>query len=105
MRCTQTTLHQPTELNAFSACCELCIIFALSRFWTTDFLHDVDINLKKKADGSRRYRRITREGLVNPRANFVADIEKEMDVPVCDIDSDDVTTSEDEENQRNEEAS
>jgi len=66
------------------------------RFWATDFLHDVDIDLKKKADGSRRYRRITREGLVNPRANFVADIEKDMEVPVCYVDSDDATTSEEE---------
>ena len=57
----------------------------------------MNINLKKKADCSRRYRRLRRDGLVNTKADFVADIEKDMEVPVCDVDSDDMTSEEEQE--------
>ena len=59
-------------------------------------MHRIEVNTKRKADKSRKFRRITRKGIVNPRAEFVSDIDKEMEVPVCDVDSDDISTSEDE---------
>lgn len=72
-------------------------IFLLNRFWPVDYLHRVKLSLNKKAEKSRSFLRIDRNGVVNRKAQFISDIEKEMEVPVCDVDSDDATTSEEEE--------